>query len=93
MRIDGLSWDDKAEDHIARHNVDIDEVEEAVRNIRYAKRSAGYLLLIGQSDAGRFLTVVLDHEGDNFWYPVTARDASSAERKLVGRRAAAKGRK
>ena len=37
--IEGLRWDEEAEDHIARHGVAFWEVEEAVASIRYAKRS------------------------------------------------------
>ena len=79
--IRGLRWDEEAEDHIARHGVVFWEVEEAVANIRYAKRSRGYLQVIGQTDAGRYLTVILDEEDDGFWYPVTARPATDPEKR------------
>ena len=62
--IEGLVWDEDAELHIARHGVVLAEVEEAVANIRYAKRSRGYLQVIGQTEAGRYLTVILDEEDD-----------------------------
>ena len=91
VRIVGLTWDQEAEDHIARHSVDPDEVEEAVQNVRYAKRSNSYLLVLGQAESGRYLAVVLDYEGDGFWYPVTARDATSRERRLLNRRARGRG--
>ena len=80
---DGLVWDEDAEEHIARHGVAFWEVEEAIANIRYAKRSRGYLLVIGQTEAGRYLTVVLDEEDDDHWYPVTARPATENERRRV----------
>ena len=81
VHIEGLRWDEEAEDHIARHGVVFWEVEEAVANIRYAKRSRGYLQVIGQTDAGRYLTVILDEEDDGIWYPVTARPATENERR------------
>ena len=81
VHIEGLRWDEEAEDHIARHGVVFWEVEEAVANIRYAKRSRGYLQVIGQTDAGRYLTVILDEEDDRIWYPVTARPATENERR------------
>ena len=86
IRIDGLSWDERAEDHIARHSVRFEEVEQAVEGRLHIRRSGAYLLVIGQTYSGRYLTVVLDHEGDGIWYPVTARDCSDSERRLARRR-------
>ncbi len=93
IRIDGLAWDEDAEEHIGRHNVTVQEVEDAVQNIRYAKRSREHLLLIGQTDEGRYLVVVLDYEGSGYWYPVTARDAQASERRLANRDKSGKGRR
>jgi uncharacterized DUF497 family protein len=67
----GLEWDEDAEDHIARHGVTVDEADEAVRNISYAKKSSDYLMIIGQTDGGRYLSMFLDYEGGGFWYVVT----------------------
>ena len=39
MRIDGLSWDERAEDHIAAHSVRLYEVEQAVVNHIHARRA------------------------------------------------------
>ena len=85
IRIDELLWDERAEDHIARHGVTLDEVEQAVENHIYARRSRDYLLVIGQTNSGRYLTTVLDHEGGNTWYPVTARATSRNERRMLRR--------
>jgi uncharacterized DUF497 family protein len=86
IQIDGLSWDERAEDHIARHSVRFEEVEQAVEGRLHIRRSGSYLLVIGQAHSERYLTVVLDHEGDGIWYPVTARDCSDSERRLARRR-------
>ena len=84
--IEGISWSDEAKEHIARHGVTYPEVCEASRDIRYQRRSGGYLLIVGQTKSGRYLTVVLDDEGDGIWHPITARDAEDVERRLVRRR-------
>ena len=89
--IRGLQWDEGAEDHISRHGVVFSEVEEAIADIRYAKRSRGYLQVIGQTEAGRYLTVILDEEDDEFWYPVTARSATANEKRLIRRRTQSEG--
>ena len=91
LHIEGLVWDEEAEDHIARHGVVFSEVEEAVANIRYAKRSRGCLQVIGQTEAGGYLTVILGEEDDHFWYPVTAWPATDKEKRLIRRRTRSKG--
>ena len=84
--IEGLTWDERAEEHISRHGVRFEEVQQAVLGFRYARRSGSYLLIVGQTLQGRYLAVVLDDEGDGLWYPVTARQATAAERRLAARR-------
>ena len=86
IRIDGLAWDERSEEHIAVHGVAFYEVEQAVMNRLYARRSGPYLLVIGQTDSGRYLTVILDYEGSGLWYPVTARPTNRAERRMVNNR-------
>ena len=86
IRIEGLSWDERCEEHIAAHGVRFEEVEEAVQDIWYNRLSRKYWLVIGQAASGRYLTIVLDHEGDGFWYPVTARPTSKSEARLLRRR-------
>ena len=93
MQIESLSWDEWCEEHIAGHGVRFEEVEEAVQDILYNRRSREYLLVIGRTSSGRYLTVVLDDEGDGFWYPVTARPTNRSERKLVRRKTRARRRK
>ena len=82
FRILELAWRDWAESHIARHRVRWDEVEEVcfnkqrlVTNMRRRRYR-----LIGQTDAGRYLTVIVDSLGKGRFVPVTARDATGNER-------------
>jgi uncharacterized DUF497 family protein len=92
IRIGGLVWDESAEDHIAKHGVTADEVDDAIHHIMYARRSRKPLMVIARTDAGRVITVVLTPERGSMWYPVTARDSSASERRLVRRRLGAKGK-
>ena len=85
MIIEGLSWDEQAEEHIHRHSVTPEEVEQAVQNILYARKSRGYFLLVGQTYGGRYLTLILDDLGNGMWYPVTARDAEDSEKRWARR--------
>ena len=85
-RIVGLIWDEWNEQHIARHGVEIYEVEEAIENIIYTNRSRDYLRVLAQTYGGRYLTIIIDHEGQGYWYTVTARDMTHSERRLLRRR-------
>jgi len=84
--IERLDWDEDTEEHIARHGVTIDEVEEAVNNILFVKRSRVYLLVLAQTESARYLAVILDALGKGVWRVVTARPMSNSERRLVNKR-------
>ncbi len=85
MIIEGLSWDEQAEEHIHRHSVTPEEVEQAVENILYSRKSGEYFLVIAQTYGGRYLTLILDDLADGIWYPVTARNAEESEKRLARR--------
>jgi len=77
-----LIWDDWNVAHIARHKVFRDEVEE-VWHGDYIVRE-GYkdrIMLIGPTNADRVLAVVLESEGNDVYYVVTARPADRKERR------------
>jgi hypothetical protein len=87
-----LWWDDENVEHIARHHVSPGEVEEVCfgteRMILRAEKAGRYVVL-GRTEAGRYLTVVVTapHKGRS--RVITARDMSAKERrrytKLKGR--------
>ena len=85
MIIEGLSWDEQAEEHIHRHSVTPREVEQAVENILYSRKSGEYFLLVAQTYGGRYLTLILDDLGNGIWYPVTARDSEDSEKRWARR--------
>lgn len=82
--IDSLDWDDWNEEHIARHGVDPDQVEEVVFDSEYFSSRArnGTYRLIGRTNGGRYLAVFLVPRGRGVYYIVTARDATESERRL-----------
>ena len=77
-----LVWDTWNVAHIARHQVTSDEVEE-VCNGRptFSETYKERLRVVGPTNAGRFLTVILAHEGNDAYYVITARPASRRERR------------
>lgn len=82
MIIRKLVWDEWNIDHIARHNVEPEEVEQACmsKNL-FTKARSGLYRLIGQSDDGRYLTILLAPRLSDSFYPVTARDSDKKERR------------
>lgn len=79
-----LDWDDWNEEHVARHHVDPDEVEELVfENAYFSSRARnGTYRLIGVTSAGRYLAVFLAPRGGGVFYVVTARSATEGERRV-----------
>lgn len=77
-----LVWEEGNTQHIARHEVTTDEVEEVCHGIHIAMDGKeGRLLIVGLTRKGRLVTAVLDPEPEAaVYYPVTARSADKKER-------------
>jgi len=82
-----LIWDDWNEEHIARHGVRRSEATEAVRSAPSLTRARdGTYRVIGQTNAGRYLFVIVVPQPLEAYYVVTARDATRNERRNIRRR-------
>ncbi len=80
-----LVWDDWNVEHVGRHSVKPEEVEEVCHGDHIVRETYGdRLVLIGPTHAGRMVAAVLEPEPDEeaIYYPVTARPASRRERRL-----------
>jgi len=87
LYVQELLFDDWNEDHIAQHSVIPEEVEEVCLGDPFVSRTRERRLrVIGQTEVGRYLTVILALRGRGVYYPITARDATAAERRLYHRR-------
>lgn len=86
MRIAALVWDDWNEDHISRHGVSAEEVEEICSTPgRILRRGrSGTYVVFGRTADGRELMVVLSARGPapGSFYPITARDLNDRERRF-----------
>ncbi len=81
-------------EHIARHEVESVEVEEAIfedrrgrmKRIGPAKRDRKQTVyeFYGRAESGRYLFIVLIHLGKGVGFPVTARDMTKEERQYYG---------
>lgn len=90
---DEFEWHDENEGHIARHNVDPYEAEEAATDLDAIGRQVGKnrfgrprCVFIGKTGDGRILVVVVDRKENHLWRVATARDATPGERKSYRRR-------
>ncbi len=78
--IKGLIWDDWNKEHIAKHGMTLEEVEEVCHgNHKIAESYRKRLLIIGKTKQGKLLAIVLSPEdrnlqpyGNGVYYPVTA---------------------
>jgi uncharacterized DUF497 family protein len=81
-----LEWDDWNEEHITRHGVTLAEVEEVTANRPFTTRGRkDRYRLIGQTDAGPLLTVIIAPRGGGEAYVLTAQDATREERRAYQR--------
>lgn len=72
------------EEHVARHGVDLMEVEEIVfGNAIWRRVREKRYLLLGQTAGGRYVAVVLAPRTPGVFGLVTARDANDEERRLI----------
>jgi uncharacterized DUF497 family protein len=86
MKIDAFIWPEERVEHIARHGVTPEEVEEVcfgkslVRRGKSEGENPVYYVL-GQTEAGRTLFCVAIRFPDGNGYPVTAREMTAKEKR------------
>ena len=83
-RIDALDWDDWNRDHITKHAVTPDEVEEAFSSRAVYRASyKNRIAVTGATQAGRMLTVIIGESPRQAhrYYVFSARPASRSERR------------
>ena len=89
MKIENITWDEDAANHIARHAVSPEEVEEVLFNDsdlpRIMRGKENRYLAYGKTSAGRFLLVVLIIANRKTRI-ITARDMTDREKKFYRRK-------
>lgn len=81
--VNRLIWETSNIDHIARHGVTQQQVEEVCHNNPVMLTGhSGRIMVVGLTLNGKAISVVLDPESESgVWYPVTARSADRKERR------------
>jgi uncharacterized DUF497 family protein len=83
LLFDIFEWDEGNIEHILRHNVVPDEVEEACVNKPYVRKSADKRYLVyGITDSGRYIFIVGINKGKGIFRTITARDMTEREKSL-----------
>jgi hypothetical protein len=90
MRIRKLVWPEDRIDHIARHGVAPEEVEEVCFGRPFVQRARSQgenpvYYVLGQTDPGRYLFCVVVQFPDGKGYPVTARGMTEKEERRYRR--------
>ena len=86
MTIEEFIWPEDRIEHIARHGVTPEEVEEVcfgkslVQRVKSQGENPVYYVL-GQTEAGRYLFCVVISFPDGNGYPVTAREMTAKEKR------------
>lgn len=83
-----LEFDDENTEHIAQHGIAPEEIEQMTGNAYVTARNVrgpeNRIVMIGRTDGGRTLTIVLEATRDEVvWRPVTGWESTASERKLL----------
>ena len=87
MRINDLEWALDRIEHIARHGITPEEVEEDFGSGPLFRRGRGGVYEAwGQTESGRYVLVIFRYLGHNRAWPITARDMDENEKRVVSRK-------
>jgi uncharacterized DUF497 family protein len=94
MRIEGIVWLRSIVDKLAfKHHVETHEVEEVfagASKFRFVEKGEredeNVYIALGQTDAGRYLTVLFIHKRTKDALILSARDMADKERNMYGRK-------
>ena len=87
MRIDDLEWTLDRIEHINRHAIVPEEVEEVLASAAIFRRGRGGVYEAwGQTESGRYLLVIFRYLGHNRAWPITARDMDENEKRHFHRK-------
>lgn len=81
LQID-LDWDNETIEHISKHHIEPEEVEVVCGGRHLRERGRwGRLYILGQTEAGRYLFIVLARKKSGHYRVITARDMTQNERR------------
>lgn len=82
-----IDWDEESIEHIAKHDVEPEEVESVLRGRHLRERGRwGRYYVLGQTEEGRYLFIVLARKRSGHYQVITARAMTASERKRLRRK-------
>jgi len=73
-----LIWDEKNIAHIARHHVTPEDIKDVATGFHITKVAhKNRIIIVGKTQDGRILEIVLQLKGRGRYYPITAYDAET----------------
>ncbi|HEX3732898.1 MAG TPA: hypothetical protein VHU91_08265, partial [Mycobacteriales bacterium] len=76
-----VRWTEQSEDHVARHGISPDEVEQTLNGRpQLVLAGSGVTYVFATTPANRYLLIVLADAADDRYYVATARDMTRKER-------------
>ena len=87
MNIESLYWDDENIEHISKHNVNPQEVEDVCFGTHIIRKEGNRrYILSGQSTNGRYLNVVIERVYKGLFRPITAFEMSEKYKRRYRKR-------
>lgn len=81
MKIRKLVWNEWNEEHILKHGVSKQEVEEVCFSKHFAIKSGRSKVAVwGQTENGRYILVILGARDYNDYYPISTREMDNREK-------------
>ena len=81
-----FEWTDNNVEHIRRHNVEIGEIESIFQYKIYKKKIRGRLQILGKTNGGRIIMVIIERIKKGTYKVISARDANYSEKDLYIKR-------
>lgn len=82
-----IDWDEESVEHIAKHDVEPEEVEMVLRGRHLRERGRGErYYALGRTEAGRYLFIVLAGKRSGHYRVITARAMTASERRRFRRK-------
>jgi hypothetical protein len=89
VAFDEIEWDDANIEHLARHGISPDEVEELFEGSTVALQmrtdAPDRFPVLGRTGSGRYLLIIYQQKPNGVIRPFTGRDMRAHERRLYGR--------
>lgn len=87
MRVNRFEWDSGNTEHISRHNVVPDEVEEVFTDeaAMFFRSRSGRFIALGRTEVGRYLTVVYERKEGGVIRVVTSFDMDEKSKRRYRR--------